>query len=120
MRNQMKMNEKNAAIDRHRAMKEQTRENIIRQKKMYDDKIKGETDWAKEEKRQNKEQFYLQKQQEQIKATQIKQMIKTQQHEQKTKIQKLQQDRQVAAQRQMQEKLQREEQERLEHERMIQ
>jgi hypothetical protein len=32
-------------------------------------------------------------------------MIKTQQHEQKTKIQKLQQDRQLAAQRQMQEKL---------------
>ena len=50
-------------------MKEQTRENIIRQKKMYDDKVKGETDWAKEEKRQNKQQFYLQKEQEQIKAT---------------------------------------------------
>lgn len=61
----------------NRQNKEQLKNNIQYQKQGFEDKVKKEADYTKQEKREQKELLNMQKQQEYLKNSSLKQMIKT-------------------------------------------
>lgn len=71
----------------NRAYKEQLKQNIEMQKKSAIDQVKAQADYTKQEKQQQKDLLHIQKQQDYLKNTSMKQMIKTQQQELKQKKQ---------------------------------
>ncbi len=65
----------------NRALKEQINQNIECQKKNLEYKLKNEADNVKLEKKEQKDLMHMQKQQDYLKNTSLKHMIKSQQKE---------------------------------------
>lgn len=76
MRIQQKLNEEAQITLFHKAQKEDLKQKIHFNKRAHGEKVKQDVNYAKEEKMQQKEQFYNQNNQHVAKATMIKHLIK--------------------------------------------
>ena len=97
-------------------IKEQLKANVQANKMGVVEKVKNQAEYVKQEKRDQKDFLHIQKQQEYLKNSSMKQMIKSQQKEAQEKKQRDQMEKQARTRQQIEEKALREEQKRLEHE----
>ena len=93
--------------------------NLDTQKYSYQEKLRRDVDYVKQEKRDQKDYLQVQKHQEHLKNNSLKQMIKSQQQEAKEKKQRDLIEKQMRAKQQIEDKMMREEQKRIEHQSMI-
>lgn len=95
------------------------KQSIQQQKTGFEEKVKTHADTVKQEKRDQKDFMHIQKQQEYLKNTSLKQMIKFQQKEAQEKRNRDLLEKQARTRQQIEEKAQREEMKRIEHEQMV-
>ena len=118
-RERQKFEEEQAKKNQNKAHKEEIKDKILSNKQNYQNKVKEDVNAFKDEQRDQKEFLQMQKQQEYIKNTSLKQMIKSQQEEAKDRKKRELMEKQNRAREQMTEKMMLEEQQRLEHEAMV-
>lgn len=81
--------------------------------------MKREVGYFKDEKQEQKNMLHLQRQQEYLKNTSLKQMIKNQQQEANDRKRRELNEKQMKARAQLEEKMSKEEMARMEHEQMV-